>query len=157
MRGSVTVFMAASAERVWSLVSDVRNTGRFSPETFEAEWLDGATGPAIGARFRGHVRRNGKAWMVYWTTCTITECEAGRVFGFEVQGFRGSPSVIWTYRFEPVSGGVNVTESFQIGPSLALRIYALFAGRFRTRTNIDNMRATLERVKSVAESEQEGD
>jgi hypothetical protein len=27
---------------IWTLVADVRNTGRFSPETFEAEWLDGA-------------------------------------------------------------------------------------------------------------------
>jgi hypothetical protein len=32
----------------------VTKIGRYSPETFEAEWLDGATGPAVGARFRGH-------------------------------------------------------------------------------------------------------
>ena len=50
--------MDAPAQRVWELVSDVRNTGRFSPETFDAEWLDGATEPAVGARFRGHVKRN---------------------------------------------------------------------------------------------------
>jgi hypothetical protein len=56
--------MAASPEHVWSLVSDVTNIGRFSPETFEAEWLDGKTGPAEGVRFRGHVRRNGKKWLV---------------------------------------------------------------------------------------------
>ena len=77
MQGSVTVHMAAPPERVWSLVSDVTNTGRFSPETFEAEWLDGATGPAVGARFRGHVRRNGKKWLVYWTKCTITQVRTG--------------------------------------------------------------------------------
>ena len=51
----------APPEVVWGLVSDVTNTGRFSPETFEAEWLDGATGPAVGTRFRGHVRRTGLA------------------------------------------------------------------------------------------------
>jgi hypothetical protein len=39
-------------------VSDVTNTGRFSPDTFDAEWLDGASGPSLGARFRGHVKRN---------------------------------------------------------------------------------------------------
>lgn len=155
VRGSVTMFMAAEPERVWSLVSDVRNIGRFSPETFEAEWLDGASGPAIGVRFRGHVRRNGKTWLVYWTTCTVTQCEVGRAFGFQVQGFRGSPSVIWNYRFEPVAGGVNVTESFELGQSPVLRLYAAFAGRSRTQTNIDNMRATLGRIKSVAESSQE--
>lgn len=55
MEGSATVHMAAPPDKIWTLIADVRNTGRFSPETFEAEWLDGATGPALGARFRGHV------------------------------------------------------------------------------------------------------
>jgi hypothetical protein len=49
MDGSATVSMAAPAEAIWNLIADVRNTGRFSPETFEAEWLDAATGPALGA------------------------------------------------------------------------------------------------------------
>jgi hypothetical protein len=50
--------MAASADTIWNLITDVRQIGRYSPETFEAEWLDGATGPALGARFRGHVKDN---------------------------------------------------------------------------------------------------
>jgi hypothetical protein len=50
--------MVAPADEIWNLIADVRNIGRFSPETFEAEWLDGASGPALGARFRGHVKRN---------------------------------------------------------------------------------------------------
>ena len=58
-------------------MSDVTNIGKFSPETFEAEWIDGATGPAVGARFRGHVKRNGKG-PTYWTTCTVSECEPGQ-------------------------------------------------------------------------------
>jgi len=54
MQGSVTVHIDAPAERVWELVSDITRIGEFSPETFEAEWLDGADGPRAGARFRGH-------------------------------------------------------------------------------------------------------
>ena len=53
MDGSVTVSMAAPADTIWELIADVRNTGKFSPEVMEAEWLDGATGPALsgaGAR-----------------------------------------------------------------------------------------------------------
>ncbi len=49
----------------------------------EAEWLGGATGPALGARFRGHVKRN-EIGPVYWTTCEVTACEPGREFGFAV-------------------------------------------------------------------------
>ena len=47
MQGAVTVHMDAPAMAVWSLVADVRNTGRSSPETFDAEWLDGVTEPAV--------------------------------------------------------------------------------------------------------------
>jgi hypothetical protein len=28
--------MAASADKIWDLIADVRNTGRFSPEVMEA-------------------------------------------------------------------------------------------------------------------------
>ena len=55
MEGSATVHMAAPADKVWDLIADVRNTRRFSPEVIEAEWLGDATGPALGAKFRGHV------------------------------------------------------------------------------------------------------
>ena len=47
MHDSVTVHMSATPDKVWGLVSDVTKTGQFSPETYEAEWLDGATGPAV--------------------------------------------------------------------------------------------------------------
>jgi hypothetical protein len=67
MEGSVTVHMAAPADKIWNLVAEIRNTGRFSPEVFEAEWLDGADGPALGAKFRGHVRLNSALPVrVFW-------------------------------------------------------------------------------------------
>ena len=64
MNESVTVHMNASPEQIWELVSDVTKIGRYSPETFEAEWLDGATGPAAGARFRGHVAQRCGAYLL---------------------------------------------------------------------------------------------
>jgi hypothetical protein len=83
VQGSATVTMSAPADKIWNIIADVRNTGRFSPEVFESEWLEGATGPALGARFRGHVKRN-EIGPVYWTTCRVTACEPGREFGFDV-------------------------------------------------------------------------
>ncbi len=144
--------MAAPPERVWSLVSDVTNTGKFSPETFEAEWLDGATGPAVGTRFRGHVRRNGKHWLVYWTTCTITTCEPGREFVFQPELPGGKPVIEWSYHLEPSGDGTDVTESFRLLDYFGSRIYSKIAGEARTRTNVRNMRATLDRIKAVAEA-----
>ena len=77
MHGFATIDINASPEAVSSLISDVTQIGRFSPETFEAQWVDGAVGPAVGAKFRGHVRRNEKG-PIYWTACTVTECDPGR-------------------------------------------------------------------------------
>ncbi|GAC1385961.1 MAG: SRPBCC family protein [Acidimicrobiales bacterium] len=150
MHDAVTVTMSAPPDVVWGLVSDITNTGKFSPETFEAEWLDGATGPAVGVRFRGHVRRNGRG-PVYWTTCTIVACDPGREFGFTVGAGRQVGNT-WRYRFEPNGEGTDVTESFELADNPLTRLYWKVAGTARGRTNVNGMRATLERIKAVAES-----
>jgi hypothetical protein len=124
--------MEAPAMEIWTLVADVRNTGRFSPETFDAEWLDGVTEPSVGARFRGHVKRN-EIGPVYWTTCRVTACQPGREFGFAVLV------------------GDHVTESFRTIESTALRPLE-FLGYLRKRRNLRDMRTTLERIKNVVEA-----
>ncbi len=149
MHDSVTVHMAAPPDAVWELVSDVTRIGEYSPETFEAEWLDGATGPAVGARFRGHVKRNGKG-PVYWTTCTVTTSEPGREFAFGV-GSENKPLNVWRYQLEPAGDGTDVTESFQLADTLPLRIYWALLGWARGKTNRDGMRTTLERMRAEVE------
>ena len=149
MDGSVTVHMAAPAMKIWELVADVRNTGRFSPEVFESEWLDGATGPALGARFRGHVKRN-EIGPVYWTTCRVTHCEPGREFGFDVL-IGDKPANHWHYQFADRGDGTDVTESFRLLPTPVLAVYAATIGRLRRRRNIRDMRKTLERIRDVVE------
>ncbi len=150
MRGSVTVHIAAPADRVWPLLSDVTRIGDFSPETFEAQWLDGATGPKPGARFRGHVKRNGKG-PIYWTTCTVIASDPGREFAFGV-GAPHKPLNTWRYQLEPAGDGTDVTESFELARTPALRLYWALLGWTRGRTNINGMRTTLERIKAVAEA-----
>ena len=150
MHGAVTVHMVAPPDRIWQLVSDVTAIGRFSPETFEGEWVDGATGPAVGARFRGHVRRNGRG-PVYWTSCEVVACEPGREFGFAVLT-RGKALNTWRYVLEPSEGGTDVTESFELANTTLLRLYWRVLGRARGRTNRNGMRTTLERIKAVVEA-----
>lgn len=150
MRGAVTVTMAAPAEQIWTVITDIRNIGRYSPETFEAEWLDGATGPALGATFRGHVRRN-EIGPVYWTTCRVTACEPGREFGFEVLvGDRAVNN--WHYQLTPAQGRTDVTESFHLNASPLMSLYSVFGGQLRRRRNLRDMRTTLERIKAVVEA-----
>ncbi len=61
MHAAVTLHIDAEPQKVWELISDITKMGEYSPEVFEAEWLDGATGPEVGARYRGHVKRNESA------------------------------------------------------------------------------------------------
>jgi uncharacterized protein YndB with AHSA1/START domain len=131
VRGSATMHMDASAQSVWQLISDVTQIGRFSPETFEARWLDDVTGPTVGAKFRGHVKRNEKG-PIYWTHCTVTECQPGETFASRVKsrplGLPIAPSntvqVTWRYDISPsVSGGVDVTESFELRDIPRMRLY----------------------------------
>ncbi len=150
MHDAVTVEMAASPERVWESVSDVTRIGRYSPETFEAEWLDGASGPAKGAKFRGHVRRNGKG-PVYWTTCTVLECDPPRRFSFGV-GSPDHPLNVWSYTLEPAAEGTDVTESFALAGSWWLRLYWTLLGWARGPTNRKGMQTTLERIKAEVEA-----
>ena len=149
MHGSVTVHMAAPPDRVWELVSDVTKIGRYSPEVFEAKWVEPATGPAVGAQFRGHVKRNQKG-PTYWTTCTVMTCIPGREFGFGV-GNGDRPLNVWRYRLEPAGDGTDVTESFELADVFALRLYWVLLGWTRGRTNRDDMRMTLERIKTEVE------
>ena len=150
MQGSVTVYFAAPPAEVWELVSDVTRIGEFSPETFEAQWLDGATGPRAGARFRGHVRRNGRG-PVYWTTCTVTVSDPGREFAFAVNGPGEVIVNTWRYRLDPREDGTDVTESFELPGTLPMRLYWSLAGRARLRTNLTGMRVTLEKMRAILE------
>jgi uncharacterized protein YndB with AHSA1/START domain len=134
MHDSVTVHMAASPARVWDLVSDVTRIGRYSPETFEAQWIDGATGPAVGAKFRGHVKRNRKG-PVYWTTCTVTACDPGKAFAFGVWNKPDHPLNVWRYDIAPAGDGCDVTESFTLAQTWWLRLYWTRPRRRRSPTD----------------------
>jgi uncharacterized protein YndB with AHSA1/START domain len=151
MTDSVTVHIDATPEEVWDLVSDVTKIGRYSPETFEAEWTDGSTGPEVGATFRGHVKRNEKG-PVYWAPCFVTESEPNRVFEFGVGKPGGRALNTWRYEIAPgADGGSDVTESFRLDDNIGTKVYWTLLGWARGKTNRNGMRRTLEAMKAELE------
>lgn len=148
LSGEVTIWMDAKVADVWDLVSDVTRIGEFSPETFEAEWTHGSSGPEVGARFRGHVKRNGIG-PIYWSPCRITICEPNEQFEFAVVG--AGPLNNWGYRLRERDGGTEVTEYFRLEPKFVMKAYWTLLGWSRSRTNERGMRTTLERMKAVVE------
>ena len=105
--GSVSVQreIQAPAAAVWALISDVTRMGDWSPETTSCAWIKGASGPAVGARFKGLNKNGSKTWS---TVCKVTAADPGRAFVFDVDvGPLGVAE--WAYRIEPDVGGTGCT------------------------------------------------
>ena len=152
MRASVTLHIDAPPKVVWALVSDITRMSEYSPEVVGAEWLGDSAGPAVGARYRGRVKRNENWPVLYWTTCEITGCVPGELFEFVVV-MRERPVNTWRYEFLPTDdGGTDVTESFDLGDNIFTKIWRPTGGFLRERRNQRDMLRTLQRVKAAAES-----
>jgi uncharacterized protein YndB with AHSA1/START domain len=146
VEGRAVMHIEAPPEKVYALVSDVTRMGEWSPETYGAAWIDGATGPAPGSRFRG---RNKQSWMKWSTKCTVTAAEPGKEFTFVV-GNPDKPQTRWSYRMGPSNGGTDLTESFE---SLRYNTFfkVIMPPKRRTAKLQRDVEETVRRVKSVAE------
>jgi hypothetical protein len=149
---SVSLHIAAPAERIYSLVADVTRTPEFSPEILRCTWLDGATGPAVGARFAAV---NKVPHRPSWTNRPVVlAVEPGRRFAFERTERLGG-TVEWSYRFEPDRDGTLVTVGYEVTrpvPWLGWFMITHLFGRPDRRTDLrQGMEQTLQRLGSVAE------
>lgn len=145
---SVSRIIGAPAETVYDLVSEVTTMGEYSPENTGAVWLGDATGPVVGARFKGTNRIGSMKWS---TKPTVTAADRGRLFEFQVPGRASST---WTYRFDPVPGGVRVTETMrQDRPTpFPIRFLQRRAGVVDRAEHLRaGMAVTLERLAATAE------
>ncbi len=156
-RDEVSTVIAAPPKQVYDLVADVTRTPEFSPEIVSCRWLDGATGPAVGARFEAvnrnvHGRNQDKTWK---NRPVVRAADRGREFAFtRTEPFAGT--ITWQYHFEPVEGGTRVTESYEVERPVA-RLGWLFIERVYgvTGSRREQLRAgmqtTLQRLKVAAE------
>jgi hypothetical protein len=151
---SAEIVVAASAEHVYDLVADVTRTPEFSPEVVSVAWLDGATGPAVGARFEAVNQSSGrgKRWR---NRPVVSVAERGREFAFRrTERFAGT--IVWRYRFEPVEGGTRVVESYEVERPVTrlgwFVIEKVFGDVDRREALHTGMRTTLERLRAAAES-----
>jgi ribosome-associated toxin RatA of RatAB toxin-antitoxin module len=134
---------------LYELVADVGRMGEWSPETEACTWSGGATGPAVGAKFKGTNRNGKKKWS---TDCSVVAAEPGKVFAFDV---KAGPFKVarWTYTFDVSGDACRVTETWtdQRG-----RI-ATWAGKpasgvaDRGDHNRTTMEQTLERLATAVE------
>lgn len=148
--------IAASAEAVFDLVSDVTRMGEWSPENLGGQWLDSATQAVVGARFKGRNKRKA-SWS---TTAVVTEADRGRAFAFAVG--RKAPEhagTRWRYTLTPLGAEeCEVTETCEIvrEPGFVARVFTKLGTGVtwaeRPADLVKGMEQTLERLAARAEA-----
>ncbi|WP_426574125.1 SRPBCC family protein [Aquihabitans sp. McL0605] len=144
--------IAAPAAHVYDLVADITNMGRWSPECYRTEWVDGATAAVPGARFKGWNHTKVGFFPAKWSsTSTIRQADPGRALSFDT----GLSGARWTYRFEPTAdgSGCTVTETREdANPNALIKALSIPLEGVRRRQLLAGMEVTLQRLKAAAEA-----
>ena len=152
----VSLTVAAPPERVWALVSDITRVGGWGAECVGAEWVEGAEGPAVGARFLGYQVREDQEWE---TLSVVIESEPGVSFAWAV-GDPANASATWRYQLACDGSGGTILRYRAVmgpGPSGLTAVIAEMPKReesiiaHRLKEHQRNMTATLEAIKRTAE------
>ena len=145
----------APPQTLYDVIADVTRTPQLSPEVVACEWIDGATGPAVGARFRAtnHAGR-GPNWR---NTPVITVAEPGQEFAFtRTEKFAGT--IQWRYLFTPDGTGTLVTESYEVTRPVTpfgwFIIGVLYGNTDRRADLHRGMTQTLQRLATLTETPQ---
>ena len=156
-------------EAAWALITNIERTGEFSPECVNAKWIDGASGPSVGARFEGtnHVvtTYEDNDYDYTWVRpCTVTVAAPPTRFSYTVgDRYDGTPACAWDVEIEPTANGCRITQHFQHRPrGLSGIRHAADADpdrapeivQARAQELTDGMSQTLQRMKQVLEGAQ---
>jgi hypothetical protein len=115
------------------------------------EWLGGATGPTVGARFKGSNQRGRRRWS---TKAEVVEAEPGKTFAFDVS--LGPLKVArWGYRLESTAEGCRVEERWEDQRGLIVKLVGPLGTGVTDRAahNRETMATTLDALASAAESD----
>ena len=145
-KGSDSIEIAATPERVYNLLIDLARVGEISPECAEASWLDGVTAPHAGAHFTG----TNRSPMGEWTTeCRVLRAMPGVEWAFKSNIASDTPTT-WRYAFKPTGSGCTVKVTWD-APMLALPgIEEKMPGRDEQLKQ--NVATSLANLKRLAES-----
>ena len=98
---------------IWDAVTDIELPVGVSAELQSVEWIDGASGVAVGNRFRGH---NRNADLGEWSTeSTIVEVEPGSRWVWQVHN-GDDVMATWGFEVDPGRGAVTVRQWARLGP-----------------------------------------
>ncbi|RZT89003.1 polyketide cyclase/dehydrase/lipid transport protein [Pseudonocardia sediminis] len=146
---SASTTVAAGADAVYELVSDLPRMGEWSPENTGGRWVGKLRGPAVGAKFLGTNKGRARRWA---TTTVVTDATRGRRFAFETR-LGPITAAEWVYDITPTADGCEVTESWtdmRTRPIVVVGRY-LTGVSDRVAFTREMLVTTLERLKAAAE------
>jgi uncharacterized protein YndB with AHSA1/START domain len=137
----------APVSRVWSLISDLGNMPKWSPQCRLMKAL-GEVRP--GTRTLNLNRRNKLFWP---TTATITEFIPERKLAFRVN----TNNTVWSYELEPTATGTHVVETRHAENGVkavsTMTVNAVMGGVADFEKElVEGMNTSLARIKAAAES-----
>ena len=149
---TVERYIEATPEALYDLIADVTRTPERTPDIARCEWIDGATGPAVGARFKSvNHQGRGPDWS---NKPVVTVADPGREFSFtRTEPFAGT--ILWRHRFEPEGTGTRMYESYEVIKPLRWMgwfiIDTLYGMKDRRSELRVSMEQSLERVAELVE------
>jgi hypothetical protein len=155
---TVDRYIEASPDVLYDLVSDVTRTPERTPDVARCEWIDGATGPAVGARFKStNHQGRGPDWS---NKPVVTVADPGKEFSFtRTEPFAGT--LLWRHWFVPEGTGTRMYESYEVVKPIRLAgwfimgtIYGLKDRRGDLhRSMVESMDRVAELVEAAAAAE----
>lgn len=147
---SARIEIAAPAERVYELITDLANLGAWNAECRKARWIGPIKEARRGARFVGSNRNGARRWS---TTCTVTTAEPGRAFAYHVRAGGVLDVAVWRFELTPTDAGCVVEQRTWDTRGPFMQVVGALATNVRDRVthNTANMNTTLEGLKRVAE------
>lgn len=161
--------IAATPEKVYSVVSDLPRSGDWSPECRGGEWISGEPA-SLGAVFRGKNVRSEDVvgWAplirgVWYTECQVVAAEPGRTFQWAMRTHAGqNQSSVWGFSMRPSERGCVLTHHFRMDEATE-GIHKIVKDmdepdrrRFITEWTDkleDDLAVTLRRIKTIIENE----
>lgn len=143
----------ASPHTLYALVSDVTRTPELTSAIVSCQWLDGATGPVVGARFKA-VNSVGRGPNWSNKPVVITAEPDREIAWARTEPFAGT--VAWRYTFTPEGTGTRVTESYEVTKRLTIVGWFIIGTLYGLKDRRSDLRAgmleTLERLAEITEA-----
>ncbi len=133
-------YIEAAPQDVYDVIADVTRTPERTPDIVRCEWIDGATGPAVGARFRA-VNKQGRGpnWK---NTPVVTVADPGVEFSFtRTEPFAGT--ILWRHRFVAEGSGTRVIESYEVVKPISLMGWFIIDTLYGMKDRRGELRASM--------------